>query len=207
MVADLEDTVEEDSRTATFDRKRSHTIASRDECMTDGSTTSTPRKRNKHVGRLGYQDVRDFVPSGGSFSTSTILLEDVISNPANEGVEGHSSTTTPTKPDGDVPTTSVHMEGNTNVRQGSDDVEDDRSGNVKQDNVELSKAKIPPPRNWNEVDHVTIRTKLGAGRGREKMKDEGQTHVETADLTAEGTSTISIMQSHISEEHILTCSG
>ena len=61
--------MDEESRTAIFDRKRPIDEASLDESKDSGSTKSTPRKRAKRVERESHQDVRDFVPNGGSFST------------------------------------------------------------------------------------------------------------------------------------------
>lgn len=65
-----------DSRTATFERKRPHDVATQDDNSNSGSAHSTPRKRKKHAAKLGYQDVRDFVPNGGSFSTDVCHLEE-----------------------------------------------------------------------------------------------------------------------------------
>ena len=66
----------EDSRTATFDRKRRHEITISDDTSNAGSTKSTPRKRVKHAGKVGHQDLRDFVPSGANFSQSVISIDD-----------------------------------------------------------------------------------------------------------------------------------
>lgn len=65
-----------DTHTATLERKRPHDVVSRDDASNAGSAHSTPRKRAKHVGKLGHQDVRDFVPVGGSFSTSAVPVDE-----------------------------------------------------------------------------------------------------------------------------------
>ena len=64
-----------DSRTATFERKRPYDIDAGDDTSNAGSPASTPRKRVRCTGKLAYQDVRDFVPSGANFSSSAIFLE------------------------------------------------------------------------------------------------------------------------------------
>ncbi|KAK3170618.1 hypothetical protein OEA41_002699 [Lepraria neglecta] len=72
-----------DSRTvATLERKRPYDLAIGDGNSNAGSVTSTPRKRAKYTGKLGHQDVRDFVPTGASFSSSAVPLDDVS---ASEG--------------------------------------------------------------------------------------------------------------------------
>ena len=66
-----------DSRTAAFQRnKRPHDLTLSDDLVSSGSTNSIPRKRSRHIGKLGHQDVRDFVPLGASFSTTPIPLEE-----------------------------------------------------------------------------------------------------------------------------------
>lgn len=70
----------EDSRTAIFERKRAHDVATRDDDSKVGSATSTPRKRVKHARKLSHQDVRDFVPVGGSFSTSAVPVDEAQSS-------------------------------------------------------------------------------------------------------------------------------
>ena len=78
MATNAADPAEQDtvSRTVTLERKRHHDIVSRDESSNAGSAHSTPRKRVKHAGKLGYQDVRDFVPVGASFSTSIVPVHE-----------------------------------------------------------------------------------------------------------------------------------
>lgn len=56
--------------------KRPHTLISRDDASNAGSAHSTPRKRAKQAGKLGHQDVRDFVPVGGSFSTAAEPIDE-----------------------------------------------------------------------------------------------------------------------------------
>lgn len=68
---------EADSGTATFERKRPHDVLSRDDASNAGSAHSTPRKRAKYAGKLGHQDIRDFVPVGASFSTSAAPVDEV----------------------------------------------------------------------------------------------------------------------------------
>lgn len=65
-----------DSRTAAFERKRPHGDSANE---THGITTSgrsTPRKRIKRQDGAGGQELGDFVPVGGNFSTSTIPMGD-----------------------------------------------------------------------------------------------------------------------------------
>lgn len=74
MTTNFADPIEEDSRTATFERKRPLELVSHDNPSTAGSVPSTPRKRAKHTGKQGHQDVKDFVSAGGSFSASAAPL-------------------------------------------------------------------------------------------------------------------------------------
>lgn len=57
-----------DSRIATFERKRPYDIATRDDNSHAGSAESTPRKRKKYAPKLGYQDLHNFIPNGGSLN-------------------------------------------------------------------------------------------------------------------------------------------
>lgn len=66
----------EDSRSVTFERKRAHDVATRDDDSKASSAASTPRKRVKHAGKFGHQDVPDFVPVEGSFSTSAAPVDE-----------------------------------------------------------------------------------------------------------------------------------
>ena len=66
-----------DSRTAAFHQsKRPHDLTIRDDHSSSGSANSTPRKRARRIGKLGHQDVRDFVPVGASFSSTPIPLDE-----------------------------------------------------------------------------------------------------------------------------------
>ena len=68
---------ESDSRTATFQRnKRPRDLTVSDDLSNSGSANSTPRKRARRIGKLGHQDVRDFVPLGASFSSTPIPLDE-----------------------------------------------------------------------------------------------------------------------------------
>lgn len=67
-----------DSNTATLERKRPHDVISYDDASNLGSARSTPRKRAKKAGKLGHQDVRDFVPVGASFSTSAVPIDEIL---------------------------------------------------------------------------------------------------------------------------------
>ena len=66
-----------DSRTAAFQRnKRPRDLTLSEDLSSSGSANSTPRKRARHIGKLGHQDVRDFVPLGASFSSTPIPLDE-----------------------------------------------------------------------------------------------------------------------------------
>ena len=71
-----------DSRTTTLERKRPYDLAIGDGNSNASSINSTPRKRAKYTGKLGHQDVRDFVSTGASFSSSAVPFDDVS---ASEG--------------------------------------------------------------------------------------------------------------------------
>lgn len=66
-----------DSDTATLERKRPHDVISYHNASNLGSAHSTPRKRARKAGKLGHQDVRDFVPVGASFSTSVVPIDEI----------------------------------------------------------------------------------------------------------------------------------
>ncbi|MCJ1227232.1 hypothetical protein MMC12_003887 [Toensbergia leucococca] len=72
-----------DSRTASFDLKRSHHDATVIDLDQVESPASTPRKRIKRNGRDNLQDMRDFVPTGGSFSVNAAILDQVQDSPSN----------------------------------------------------------------------------------------------------------------------------
>jgi len=104
------------SRSATFDRKRSHGGSSRGGTSNGGSAQSTPRKRAKHAGNVGHQFVEDFVPAGGSFTIPQYSTQknggpDVRSTPSppnheggvedsSDGQENHSKKSSDTNPYG-----------------------------------------------------------------------------------------------------------
>ena len=91
-----------DSRTATFQRnKRPRDLTISDDLSSSGSANSTPRKRARRIGKLGHQDVRDFVPLGASFSSTPIPLDEQAPNEdkgmhaepsfGGEGLQNHGS--------------------------------------------------------------------------------------------------------------------
>ena len=80
-----ENVIDEDSRTATFERKRPHDVASDGKFSDPESQSATLRKRTKYAGKPGYQDVRDFVPSGASFTTNTAYIQDGQGSGEEEG--------------------------------------------------------------------------------------------------------------------------
>jgi len=55
-----------DSRTATFERKRPHEQATREDNTNAESAASTPRKRKKHSQDIQYGSVRDSMSNGDS---------------------------------------------------------------------------------------------------------------------------------------------
>ena len=57
-----------------LERKRPHDV---DDASNTVTPHSTPRKRTKRAGKPGYQDVRDFVPAGATFSTSVVPMGEV----------------------------------------------------------------------------------------------------------------------------------
>ncbi|KAL9128820.1 MAG: hypothetical protein Q9217_002573 [Psora testacea] len=68
--------MDEESRTAPFQRKRpSDKAASSDESRPGSSTKSAPRKRAKYEIHQSHHDIRDFVPNGDSFSTNRDSLD------------------------------------------------------------------------------------------------------------------------------------
>ena len=95
MATNEADPMEQDTElgTSTLQRKRHHSVDSRDDASNTSSAQSTPRKRAKRAGKLGAQDVRDFVPVGASFSTSVIPIEEVHDGGDNSSREGANITT------------------------------------------------------------------------------------------------------------------
>lgn len=76
MATDAEfDPREQDPNPPTLlERKRPHDV---DDASNTVTAHSTPRKRTKKAGKPGYQDVRDFVPAGATFSTSVVPMGEV----------------------------------------------------------------------------------------------------------------------------------
>ena len=76
---------EQDQNSATptlLERKRLHDV---DDASNTVTAHSTPRKRAKKTGKPGYQDVRDFVPVGATFSTSVVPMEEVRDRSDDDG--------------------------------------------------------------------------------------------------------------------------
>ncbi len=86
---------------ATHQRKRPHGVVSRDDTSNAGSAHSTPRKRAKYAGKLGHQDVRDFVPVGASFSTSVVPVDEAQDS-GDDGSQAEMSIKVETLNDDDV---------------------------------------------------------------------------------------------------------
>ena len=61
--------MDEESRSAIFTRKRPHDERPKDGNNGSGLLDAKPQKRIKGTGKAGQNDVADFVPNGGSFST------------------------------------------------------------------------------------------------------------------------------------------
>ncbi|KAL8707595.1 MAG: hypothetical protein Q9225_007729 [Loekoesia sp. 1 TL-2023] len=81
-----------DSRTASFALKRPHSDASHPENSGSSSTstlTSNPRKRPRRANKLNTQDLRDFVPSGGSFSANAASLDSGPDKIKDQAAEEH----------------------------------------------------------------------------------------------------------------------
>ena len=182
------DTNKEDSRTATFELKRTHDVAIRDDVSNGGSTTSTPRKRAKHASKVGYQDVRDFVPSGTSFSTinapieegqidehgshfaeSDVEAEDV---PLMEGTNSQKGVSTIGKEhEGSVrPAEQPAPAANTEADNSSEGAGEEKSDGLKSEEIRQAipdqpyiGADFTPAVNWNAGNSIRIRTSLGGG--------------------------------------------
>ena len=79
------DPKEQDPNSATptlLERKRPHDV---DDALNTVNAPPTPRKRAKKAGKPGYQDVRDFVPVGATFSTSVAPMEEVGDSSDGDG--------------------------------------------------------------------------------------------------------------------------
>ena len=76
MATITEDPVDEDSRTATFERKRPHDVTSSNNSSDAASNIFTPRKRTKPTGKSGYRDIHDFFSSEAGSTTSTTYTQE-----------------------------------------------------------------------------------------------------------------------------------
>ncbi len=185
MATNTEANMEEDSRTGTFELKRPH-----DDSSNAGSTKSTPRKRARRSGRIGQQDVRDFVPHGASFSTSAAAIGEgeggkaggvshdpdgetdhaslsaVNGNEADPGVVT-SASGPPTQDEEDDTMKGV-------IDEGDDNIVDTVS--VPEDSIQTQSARkvSTPAWNWNSVNTVRIRTSLGGAPGKSRTVKEGE---------------------------------
>lgn len=119
--------------------KRPHDLISRDDPSNAGSAHSTPRKRAKQAGKLGHQDVRDFVPVGGSFSTAAVPIDE-----AQEHIDQGSQVMLSPKAENRI------------------DHETEISEVIPPQSVQAA-----PPVNWNAVN-TKIRTTLGGSAGKFK---------------------------------------
>ena len=71
---------------APLERKRPHDNADNaDNALNTVTAHSTPRKRAKKAEKPGYQDVRDFVPVGATFSTSVVPMGEVRDSSDEDG--------------------------------------------------------------------------------------------------------------------------
>ena len=124
-----------DSRTAAFQRnKRPRDLTTSDDLSSSGSANSTPRKRARRIGKLGHQDVRDFVPLGASFSSTPIPLDEqapsedkgMHAEPSfgGEGLQNHGS-------DHDIAAQSLQNVENENTASEDDRLESPIPGDTK----------------------------------------------------------------------------
>ena len=153
MATNAADPMEQDTdpSTATFDRKRPHEVISNDAASNAGRGHSTPRKRSKRAGKLGDQDVRDFVPVGASFSKSAVLVDEAQDSGDDDGSQAETSDHE-----------KVPLAGDSPLIEPTDGVLTTN---------EVSAIKAAPPVNWNAVNtnRTKIRTTLGGNVG--KVKD------------------------------------
>ena len=152
MATNAADPMEQDIEppTATFDRKRPHEVSSNDGASNDARGHSTPRKRSKRAGKLGDQDVRDFVPVGASFSKSAVLVHEIQDSGDDDG-----SRAEPNDHE------KVSLDGESLVIEPAEGVLNTN---------EVSAIKAAPPVNWNPVNTIAtkIRTTLGGNLGKPK---------------------------------------
>ena len=152
MATNAADPMEQDTEppTATFDRKRPHEVSSNDGASNDGRGHSTPRKRSKRAGKLGDQDVRDFVPVGASFSKSAVLVDEIQDSCDDDGSQAETNDHE-----------RVALNGESLAIEPADGVLNTN---------EVPAIKAAPPVNWNAVNTIStkIRTTLGGNVGKPK---------------------------------------
>ena len=145
MATNAADPMEQDtdSRTASFDHKRPYEVSSNDTASNAGRGHSTPRKRLKRTGKLGDQDVRDFVPVGANFSKSAVLVDEIQDSCDDDGSQAEISDHE-----------KIALNGESLVIEPADGVLNTN---------EVSAIKAAPPVNWNAVNTIStkIRTTLG----------------------------------------------
>ena len=198
MATDKSDPTEQNTEPdiATLERKRSYNLTSRDDPSNPESTPSTPRKRTKRVGKLGFQDVRDFVPAGTSFSTNAVLgdePQDIGDDSSQEEVDceneilsGHELS------DASGSASTEHHKALVEGRRllvidispdATEEDLNDHHGNRGVDSIEEieketsktsgSPQSVPPqdvraasPGNWNAISDTKIRTVFGGSVGK-----------------------------------------
>lgn len=145
-----------DSRPDTLERKRPHNVFSRDDASSNAASAhSTPRKRAKQAGKLGHQDVRDFVPVGGSFSTTAVPMDEAQEN-GDEASQAELS-----------PEAAESYRANQAVKEGKEIEEDNRLREVPE-TPSPHNVQAGPPVTWNAVNTTKIRTTLGGSVGKFK---------------------------------------
>ena len=174
MATNAADPMEQDTEapTATFDRKRPHEVSSNDAASNDGRGHSTPRKRSKRAGKLGEQDIRDFVPVGASFSKSAVLVDEIQDSCDDDGSQAETSDHA-----------KVALDGESLMIELADGVSNTNG---------VPAIKAAPPVNWNAVNTLStkIRTTLGGNVGKPKdstnganlVNDKGDAEVVSANV-------------------------
>ena len=148
-----------DSPPATLERKRPHNVVSRDDASNAGSAHSTPRKRAKKAGKLGHQDVRDFVPVGASFSTIAVPMDQVEEN-GDEASQVELS-----------PKAAGSYRDSPAVKEGKE-IEQDNTLREIPETPSPHDVRAAPPVTWNAVNTTKIRTTLGGSVGVKALVDE-----------------------------------
>ena len=161
-----------DSRPDTLERKRPHNVISRDDASNAGSAHSTPRKRAKQTGKLGHQDVRDFVPVGGSFSTTAVPMDEAQEN-GDEASQVELS-----------PKAAESYRGNQAVKEGND-IEEENTLREIPATPSPHDVQTAPPVTWNAVNTTKIRTTLGGSAGKFKALVDEQILANGAQKKAE----------------------